>query len=150
MPYGVNQSTGKPGPAPYAARDADRKQARQRINVEVRTGYRCHPNELPCSDCGHQWHDGERRHEFHHHLGYAAEHHLDVIALCTACHAKRDQAITHCLRAHEYTLANTGRKANGTRFCRECRRVYDRGRRDAAYWRAYRAKRRQDRKGVRR
>ena len=32
-------------------------------------------------------HKGEgRRHEYHHHLGYAAEHHYDVIVLCSICH----------------------------------------------------------------
>lgn len=40
MPFGVNPITGKPGPAPMKPRNGDKKQARQRINVEVRTGYR--------------------------------------------------------------------------------------------------------------
>lgn len=106
MPAGINPSTGRPGPAPHPARDGDRVQARQRINVEVRTGRRPHPNTLPCVDCGHVWKPGERRHEYDHHLGYAPEHHLDVEPVCTTCHALRDspkKRATHCLRGHEYT-----------------------------------------------
>src|SRR3546814_10218569 len=68
----------KPGPDPYPPRDGDKVQARQRINVEVRTGHRPHPNTLPCVDCGHEWKPGERRHEYDHYLGYAAAHHYDV------------------------------------------------------------------------
>jgi hypothetical protein len=144
---GVNPLTGRPGPAPHPPRDGDKKQARQRINVEVQNGVRPHPNMLPCTDCAHVWSEGERRHEYDHHKGYAAEHHLHVEAVCTRCHAARDsarKAQTHCLRGHEYTPENTGRKANGTRFCKACRPIITsnaaRGR-DAAYWRNYRAKR---------
>lgn len=132
------------GPDPMPPRDGDKEQARQRINVLVRTGRLVHPNALPCTDCGHVWKRGERRHEYDHHLGYAAEHHYDVQSVCTTCHAKRDNAKarqTHCVHGHEFTPENTGRKPNGTRYCRECRRANDRGRRDAKYWRAYRAKR---------
>lgn len=89
MPFGVNPITGRPGPAPAPPRDGDKKQARQRINVEVRTGRRPHPNSLPCADCGHAWSEGERRHEYDHHLGYAAEHHHSVESVCTTCHARR-------------------------------------------------------------
>jgi hypothetical protein len=148
MPFGINPATGKPGPAPNLPRSGDKKQARQRINVEVRTGRRPHPNELPCTDCGHIWRDGERRHEYDHYRGYAPDHHLDVEPVCTDCHAKRDSAKakqTHCGRGHEFTPENTTLKANGTRECRACRKVWNsnhhRGGRDAAYWRAYRLER---------
>lgn len=141
MAFGINPITGRPGPAPVPPRDGDREQARQRINVEVRTGRRPHPNTLPCADCGHMWAEGERRHEYDHYLGYAPEHHLDVEVVCTTHHVERDSPKanqTHCISGHEFTPDNTGRKPNGTRFCRECRRAFDRGRRDAAYWREYR------------
>lgn len=144
MPFGINPETGRPGPAPNPPRDGDRKQARQRVNVEVQHGRRPHPNKLPCVDCGHIWQEGERRHEYDHHLGYAPEHHLDVQAVCAKCHHARDSAKarqTHCINGHEFTPENTGRKPNGTRFCRECHRAHDRGRRGAAYWREYRQKR---------
>lgn len=133
------------GPAPQAPRDGDKKQARQRINVLVRTGRMPHPNTLPCVDCGHVWTAGERRHEYDHHKGYAAEHHYDVEPVCTLCHAKRDSAkssATHCIRGHEFTLENTHIAKNGTRHCKDCSRLHDKGRgRDAAFWRDYRANR---------
>lgn len=80
------------GPPPFAPRSGDKKQARQRINVEVREGRRPHPNRLPCTDCGHVWKVGERRHEYDHHNGYGAEHHYDVEPVCTTCHAARESA----------------------------------------------------------
>ncbi len=142
----VNPLTGKPGPAPKRALDGDRKQARHRVNVEVRTGYRPHPNTLPCVDCGHVWSEGERRHEYDHYKGYAAENHLTVEPVCTLCHAQRDSLKvrqTHCIHGHEFTPENTIIKTSGTRQCRECRRASDRHRaRGASYWREYRASRR--------
>lgn len=141
---GVNPRTGRPGPAPSPPRDGDRVQARQRVNVDVRTGRRPHPNDLPCADCGHVCGSDERRHEYHHHLGYEGRHHGDVVALCKRCHAKRDNAVTHCVRGHLYDQANTGRKANGTRFCMECRREFERRRtpRGSEFWRKINSKRR--------
>lgn len=92
MAFGVNPATGRPGPAPHPPRDGDKLQARQRINVEVRTGRRPHPNTLACVDCGHRWAPGERRHEYDHHHGYGAEHHYCVEPVCTKCHrARNDQ-----------------------------------------------------------
>jgi hypothetical protein len=73
-----------------APRDPNKLLARSRVNVEVRFGRRPHPNKLPCTDCGHIWSKGERRHEYDHHKGYAAEHHFDVEPVCTICHAARD------------------------------------------------------------
>jgi hypothetical protein len=120
----------------------EHKKARQTVNVAVRLGRLPRPNDLPCKDCGHIWTVGERRHEYDHYLGYAPEHWLDVQAVCTKCHAKRDSVLTHCHRGHEFTEANTIHNKNGTRSCRECRHEHDRSRgRDAAYWRSYRAKR---------
>jgi hypothetical protein len=143
----VNPLTGRSGPAPRPPRDGDRKQARQRVNVEVRTGYRPHPNNLPCADCGHIWQPGERRHEYDHHLGYDAEHHLDVEPVCTICHSARDNAKagrTHCKHGHEFTEENTHLNSNGTRVCRECMRARERNRppRGSEYWARVNAKRR--------
>lgn len=89
MPFGNNPLTGLPGPAPNPPRDGDKKQARQRINVEVRSGRRPHPNTLPCVGCGHIWNEGERRHEYDHYKGYAAENHFEVEPVCTLCHRAR-------------------------------------------------------------
>jgi len=145
MPFGNNKTTGKPGPSPKAPRNGDKRQARQRINVEVRTGYRPHPNSIPCHVCGHMGDD--RRHEYHHHKGYDAANHYDVIPLCTLCHAKADGVVTECLRGHSYTPENTIIKPNGTKQCRECTRMRDRGRRDAAFWREYRKSRKERSRG---
>lgn len=79
----------KYGPNPKPPEDGNRRQARQRINVEVRTGRRPRPNLLPCVDCGHKWAAGERRHEYDHYLGYNAAHHYDVESVCTICHRRR-------------------------------------------------------------
>lgn len=133
------------GPKPKPPRDGDKVQARQRINVEVRTGRRAHPNTFACVDCEHCWLPGERRHEYDHHKGYAAANHGDVEPVCTRCHAQRDSARAAqiwCIHGHQFTPANTIIKPNGTRACRECRRAHDRGRRDASYWRSYREGRR--------
>lgn len=132
------------GPKPSIPRDGDKIQARQRINVEVRTGKRPHPNTLPCKDCGHLGND--RRHEYDHYLGYASEHHYDVEPVCTICHSRRDNpkaTQTHCLRGHPFTPENTIIKSNGCRSCRECRKIYDRNRvRPEGFWKAVNARRR--------
>jgi len=143
---GISWTTStKPGPLPAPPRDGDKKQARQRINVEVRTGRRPHPNTVPCADCGHVWSAGERRHEYDHYRGYAAENHDKVQSVCTLCHVKRDSAKkqqTRCTHGHEFTAENTIIKTNGCRACRECRKNFDRARpRDAEYWRNYREQR---------
>jgi hypothetical protein len=50
---------------------------------------RPNPNDIPCVDCGHIGSD--RRHEYDHHLGYAADHHGDVEAVCSRCHHARER-----------------------------------------------------------
>lgn len=72
-------------------RDGDKKQARARVNHHVDIGLFPDPNALPCTDCGHVYADGERRHEYDHHLGYAAEHQLSVEAVCMPCHRAREK-----------------------------------------------------------
>ena len=47
---------------------------------------------------------------------------------------------THCPQGHPYDAENTNHR-RGRRYCRACERARDRGRRDATYWRDYRAKR---------
>lgn len=78
-----------PGPQRIPRRDGDKKQARSRINHDVQRGARPSPNELPCFDCGHVGTD--RRHEYDHFLGYAAERHYDVQAVCSSCHHRRER-----------------------------------------------------------
>lgn len=135
------------GPPPSPPRDGDKVQARQRVNVLVRTGRLAHPNSLPCVDCGHIWKQGERRHEYDHHLGYAAKHHYDVEPVCTFCQrrrsmvrgeiqiaklraaaqARRASRKTHCAKGHPMSYGTGGQWK-----CWECRRAYwrARGRKD--------------------
>lgn len=68
--------------------DGDKEQARKRINHDVELGIRPNPNDLYCSLCGHKGDD--RRHEYHHHMGYNSDHHYDVIPVCTICHKKAE------------------------------------------------------------
>jgi hypothetical protein len=79
------------GPAPSPARSGDKRQARKRVNQLVLAGKLKRPNDVPCFDCGHIHHPGERRHEYDHYLGYEAEHHTHVQAVCTRCHRARDK-----------------------------------------------------------
>lgn len=72
------------------ARDGDSRQARRRINYFVEAGLIPRPNDLPCRDCGHVWKPGGRRHEYDHHLGYAAENHEHVEPVCSRCHHERE------------------------------------------------------------
>jgi len=72
-----------------SARDDDKLQARRRVNYLVEQGLLPNPNDVPCVDCSHLADD--RRHEYDHHLGYAAEHHEDVEAVCSRCHHTREQ-----------------------------------------------------------
>lgn len=144
MAFGVNPITGRPGPAPKRSRDGDKLQARQKINSLVFSGQLPKPNDLPCVDCGHVYKKDGTRHEYDHYLGYGSENHLKVEAVCKRCHVVRDNKKfhqTHCKQGHEFTTENTYRKKNGNRMCVQCRRRWDRGRRDAAWWRAWRIKR---------
>jgi len=84
--------TSKLGAFFVPARDGDKEQARARVNHHIKVGLLPDPNALPCADCGHVCTEGERRHEYDHHQGYAAEHQLDVEAVCTICHRARGDA----------------------------------------------------------
>ncbi len=64
--------------------DANKKKARSRINSDVESGIRPHPNTLYCALCGHF--GKGRRHEYHHPLGYSQNHQNDIVALCSKCH----------------------------------------------------------------
>ncbi len=60
--------------------------ASNRVITAIRNGTLVRPEG--CSSCG-----VIGRIEAHHHNGYAPEHWLDVIWLCTMCHAKADQKL---------------------------------------------------------
>lgn len=87
----TSRATGaKPGPERFPERDGDQRQARRSVNHLVEIGQMARPNDLPCTDCGHVWSLGERRHEYDHHKGYGTGHHLDVEPVCTTCHHDRE------------------------------------------------------------
>ncbi len=88
--YVRKPATLKRGRTFVPARDGDARQARRRINYFVECGLLPHPNTLACSDCGHLYALGGRRHEYDHHLGYDAEHHEHVEAVCSRCHCLRE------------------------------------------------------------
>ncbi len=111
-----------------AGRDNDKKQARRRVNAEVEAGLRPHPNTIPCTDCGHVWRPGERRHEYDHYLGYDARYHRKVQAVCTRCHRRRD-AKGRCTRGHSLLDATVTVDKKGHRICKVCTRIRDRARR---------------------
>lgn len=71
-------------------RSGDKLQARARVNHLVTNGLLTPPGVLPCFDCGHTGPD--RRHEYDHYLGYDAEHHESVQAVCSRCHRQRSIA----------------------------------------------------------
>jgi hypothetical protein len=51
-------------------------------------GQRPHPNTRPCSDCGHVWFEGERRHEYVDAAGeITVADEADVV--CILCRVKR-------------------------------------------------------------
>ena len=91
----------QPMPRPFKgrkfvpARDGDKKQARSRVNYFISVGLLPPPNSLPCTDCGHVYERGGKRHEYDHHLGYDAIHHESVEVVCSACHHQRERQREH-------------------------------------------------------
>ena len=122
-------------------RDGDKFQARGIVNRRIKAGLLPDPDTLPCVDCG----DTGKRHCYDHHLGYSAEHQLDVQSVCYPCSGKRSAIRGECKT--EKHRANSGRKArplcqyghpitvfnDGKRRCRTCK---------LAYWKQYNDKRR--------
>ncbi len=134
MPYGVNPETGRPGPTPKTGRDGDKLQARARVNALVKQGILLHPNKLPCTDCGHRWKkEGDRRHEYDHHKGYAAKHHLTVEPVCRPCHCRR------AIRRGEIKLHNLRRAARRRSEVRKlkCSKGHAMTRMKDGMWRCY-------------
>lgn len=80
---------GASGPQRSEPRDNDKDHARHLVNLDVRRGSRPNPNELFCAMCGHK--GGDKRHEYHHHMGYGKLHVYDVVALCSSCHHEAEK-----------------------------------------------------------
>jgi hypothetical protein len=64
-------------------RHPERYRARYQVHNAVRAGRLPKPATQPCIDCG------ARASEYDHYAGYAAEHALDVEAVCRPCHNGR-------------------------------------------------------------
>ena len=65
----------------YRLRDQIR--AHNTLGIELRSGRIPRINTKLCVDCGQQ------AEHYHHDKGYAKEHRLDVVPLCSKCHRKR-------------------------------------------------------------
>ena len=76
---------------PWIPADPEHRMAREAVRQAIRDGLIPPPNAVACIDCGHVWQPGQRRHEYDHARGYATEHRLDVVAVCTTCHADREK-----------------------------------------------------------
>jgi hypothetical protein len=63
----------------WAERNRDKKQAGWHVWKAVKDGILIRPNE--CQNCGK-----DCKPHAHHYMGYAPEHRLDVLWLCTSCH----------------------------------------------------------------
>lgn len=59
-------------------------QAGQAVRRAVQVGRLPHVRTLTCVHCG------EPAREYHHYLGHAKEHRLDVVPLCIPCHKRAD------------------------------------------------------------
>ena len=73
-------------PRQHIPRDGDAAQAHGWVNYQVRLGRFPRASTVPCIDCGRPAHD------YDHHLGYGATHHLDVQPVCRGCHMRRGVA----------------------------------------------------------
>lgn len=49
------------------------------------------PDDVPCADCGDEVFANAYRHEYDHFMGYAAQHHETVQAVCSKCHHSREE-----------------------------------------------------------
>lgn len=82
---------GIPNPDRQPPRDGDKIQARRRVRLLVRLGYLPRASDLPCTDCGQRWVEGEAWFGYDHYLGYDAEHHEHVEPVCIPCHNARER-----------------------------------------------------------
>ncbi len=84
----------------YRATNQDKVGARDTVRWEVSSGRIPPPGALTCGDqldasghrIGHGDGCGAPAQQYHHYLGYQAEHRLDVQAVCFVCHGKTFRA----------------------------------------------------------
>lgn len=63
-------------------RHLEKERARMNLRYRIRTGEMPHPTTVQCTNCD------DIAKQYHHHLGYAKKHQLNVIPLCLECHKK--------------------------------------------------------------
>jgi len=81
--------TNRPKRMPLPLRFGDRKQAYNRIALQVRTGARPDPNSKPCSDCGKTCEASGFKHVYGFPNGWDPHHPLAVVVLCQRCLRQR-------------------------------------------------------------
>lgn len=68
----------------YRSRCPDKIRARRAVAHAVAMGSLLNAKSMACHFCG------KEAVEYHHHLGYAQEHFLDVVPTCLSCHVHQD------------------------------------------------------------
>lgn len=71
------------------AKYPDREDARTAVNNAVKAGKLRRVTSLLCHKCG------SPAHHYHHHLGYAPQHWLDVVPECRRCHHEDHSTVCH-------------------------------------------------------
>ena len=71
----------------YFTKHPERETAKERLRYAIKSGKIPRATALECANCGLPADD------YHHHHGYSPEHALDVIPLCTKCHAQADRLL---------------------------------------------------------
>ena len=66
----------------YRIQYPEKRKAMDAVKYAIRIGKLPRPDYLKCHYCQ------EPAQEYHHHLGYAPEHWLDVVSVCILCHRK--------------------------------------------------------------
>lgn len=82
----------------YCLNNPEKRKAKIPINNAIRAGRLAPAWHFLCEVC-----HNERASEYHHFLGYAPEHRLDVIPVCRTCHKKFSKKI------REFPLTRLGR-----------------------------------------
>jgi len=68
-------------------RHPEQIKAKDAVKYAIKVGKLPRANKLVCHYCGNQ------AREYHHHKGYAPQHRLDVIQICSSCHKKQHSLV---------------------------------------------------------
>ena len=81
--YAANPEKRRQAVKEAKARNPQRVKAHGAVNQAIARGDIPPAYSVVCESCQ----EAQAKH-YHHHLGYAQEHWMDVVALCTTCHGK--------------------------------------------------------------